>query len=450
MWPRGGGSRKDAVDRNYVECGTGSGIAPDEVECTVRAMRLRFSLFFFLLLTSVCSRAAEPLPYVTEDALGLKFEQPIGLVSPPGETERLFVLEKPGRILVITDLAHPRPHVFLDLRSRVGSAESEQGVLALAFHPDYRHNRQFYVWYTSAREVQGKTVREDRLARFQASPEDPDVADPRSEQILIAQADRADNHNGGELAFGPDGYLYLSLGDEGRYNDDFDNAQRIDRNFFAGILRLDVDQRPGSVAPNPHPAVRAGTYTVPADNPFVGATTFNGQAVDPQRVRTEFWAVGLRNPWRMAFDPVSGALWCGDVGQDKWEEVNVIKRGGNYGWHLREGRGHFRGDEPAGARFDEPVWVYPHPEGLSITGGVFSHGAGCPGLKGKYLFADYVTNRIWSLAPAGDQPVGADRVQLIAQGDTVVSFGRDPRNGDILLASIRRGRILRLVPAPAR
>ena len=402
-----------------------------------------------LIFLGACSKG-KPTPFATEEAFDLKFNQPVGIVSPPGETNRLFILEKPGRIKVIPDLAHPAAVTFLDLRAAVGNDEVEQGVLALAFHPDYRHNRQFYVWYTSCHEVNGQTVREDRLSRFLVSARNPNIADPASEQRLISQADRAPNHNGGELLFGPDGYLYLSLGDEGNANDEFENGQHIDGGFFSGILRLDVDQRPGSVAPNPHPAVHPGTYAVPRDNPFVGATTFNGLPVEPAHVRTEFWAVGLRNPWRMSFDPATGALWCGDVGQEKHEEVDLITRGGNYGWHFREGPVAFRDTPPAGARFDEPVWTYPHTEGLCIIGGLVSHGTRYPELEGKYLFADYLTNRIWALTPDGDKPVDASRVQLIALGDdSIVSFGRDPRNGDVLLANLWYGRILRLVRNPA-
>jgi glucose/arabinose dehydrogenase len=266
---------------------------------------------------------------------------------------------------------------------------------------------------------------------------------------LLSQVDEAPNHNGGELVFGPDGCLYLSLGDEGGANDEYDNGQRIDRDFFSGILRLDVDQRPGSDAPNPHPAVHAGTYTVPHDNPFIGVTTFNGQPVDPARVRTEFWAVGLRNPWRMSFDPATGALWCGDVGQGEQEEVDLIRSGGNYGWHLREGKSAFQGQVPAGAKLDGPVWDYPHTEGLCITGGLVSHGARYPDLDGKYLFADYLTGRIWALTPDGNKPVDAGRVRQVAHGENIVSFGRDPRNGDVLLASLFDGQILRLVRNPA-
>jgi glucose/arabinose dehydrogenase len=406
---------------------------------------LRFAALAFF--ASSAFAAAAPLPYTTAPAFALKFDQPLALVAPPGETNRLFIVEKPGRIIVLPDLAQPARRVFLDLTARVGSDESEQGVLALAFHPDYAHNRQFYVWYTSCLRVNGRTVREDRLSRFLVSATDPNSADPASEQPLIAQADEARNHNGGELQFGPDGCLYLSLGDEGGADDQFQNSQRIDKNFFSGILRLDVDRRAGSVAPNPHPAVRAGTYAVPADNPFVGATTFNGRAVDPARVRTEFWAVGLRNPWRMAFDPATGWLWCADVGQNQHEEIDLITRGGNYGWNFREGNSPFRSGAPPEAKFTAPIWDYPHRQGICVTGGLVAHGARYPDLEGNYLFADFGFGRIWALTPDGDKPVAAERVRQIAEQPGIASFGRDPRTGDVLLASLSTGQILRLVPA---
>jgi len=392
--------------------------------------------------------AESPLPYATEPAFNLSFDQPLAMVTPPGESNRLFILEKPGRIVVIGDLAHPTKSTFLDLTPIVGSDDSEQGVLALAFHPDYAHNRQFYVWYTSSLRVKEQRVREDRLSRFQVRADDPNVADPKSEVQLISQADDAPNHNGGELIFGPDGYLYLSLGDEGGANDEFQNSQRIDKDFFSGILRLDVDKRPGSLAPNPHPSVHAGSYAIPADNPFVGATAFNGLPVNPVKVHTEFWAVGLRNPWRMSFDPETGVLWCGDVGQDKIEEVDVITRGGNYGWNFREAGSPFRGTPPPQAKFDGPVWEYPHTQGVSITGGLVSHGERYQDLKGKYLFADFALGRVWALTPNGQKPVSADQVRLVANAEAVASFGRDPRNGDVLLASLGNGKILRLVKNP--
>jgi glucose/arabinose dehydrogenase len=357
------------------------------------------------------------------------------------------VVEKTGRIMVFNAAAHEtKAQVFLDLTERVRDSSSEQGVLALAFHPDWKKNRQFYIWWTS---TEGAT-REDRLSRFSISATDANVADPASEQPMIAQADRAGNHNGGELAFGPDGYLYVSIGDEGAGDDRFGNSQRIDKNFFSCILRLDVDRKPGSLAPNPHPAVRPGAYTIPADNPWVGAKEFNGKPVDPAAVRTEFWAVGLRNPWRMSFDSATGKLWCGDVGQSLHEEVDIIVRGGNYGWNVREGLSPFAKGQPAPAdpNFIDPVWDYPRSQGISISGGLVYHGKSYPDLEGKYLFADYAFGKIWALDPDGDKTVGPERVTQIATGASIVSFARDPQTGDVLLASLAGGKILRLVPNP--
>lgn len=389
---------------------------------------------------------AAELPYVVQPAFGgLKFNQPLGIVSPPGDKDRLFIVEKPGRVILLHASDAKPVRVFLDLRSQVGDDVSEQGVLAIAFHPDWKRNRQFYIYYTSCDTP--RNFREDRLARFLISESDPNLGDPASEVQLIAQSDEARNHNGGELAFGPDGYLYLSLGDEGGANDEYNNGQRIDRDFFAGIIRLDVDKKPGSKAPNPHPAVKPGTYTIPADNPFVGITQFNARPVVPEKVRTEFWAVGLRNPWRMSFDPATGQLWCGDIGQQRYEEINLIVRGGNYGWSAREGRERFAGGVPASVKFEEPIWVYFRDQGISVTGGIFYHGDRYPELKGKYIFGDYAHGRIWALDPDGDKPVGKERVKQIAAMPEPVSFGRDPGNGDVLISSLT-GTVYRLVPNP--
>jgi uncharacterized repeat protein (TIGR03806 family) len=386
----------------------------------------------------------------------LSFTQPVALVSPPGDTRRLFVVEKTGRIWVIPDVTAATRTLFLDLTARITGATSlgdERGLLALAFHPNYATNGQFYLWYTLTTTTSAGTGLHDRLARFRVSANDPQLADAASEEPLLTQRDEASNHNGGQLAFGPDGYLYLSIGDEGGGNDQFANAHRIDRDFFAAILRLDVDRRAGSLAPNPHPAIHAGTYAVPPDNPWVGATTFNGLAVTPSAVRTEFWATGLRNPWRFAFDSATGHLWCADVGQDSREEINVITRGGNYGWPYREASVTGpRANPPAAAVFTLPVWEYPRTQGLSITGGFVYRGNRHADLVGHYLFADYLSGRIWALTPDAANPassVAADRVRQIAQDNSIVSFGLDPATGDILLADHAEGAIKRLVPDTA-
>ena len=387
----------------------------------------------------------------------LSFTQPLALVTPPGDTRRLFVVEKGGRIWVISDVtsASPTRTLFLDLSTRVatGGGNDERGLLALAFHPAYAANRQFYVWYTLNTTTATGTGLHDRLARFLASPSDPNAADPASEQPLLTQRDEASNHNGGELLFGPDGYLYLSLGDEGGANDQYQNSQRLDRDFFSGVLRLDVDRRPGSLAPNPHPALHAGTYSVPPDNPWVGATSFNGTTLDPAAVRTEFWAVGLRNPWRMSFDPATGHLWLADVGQGAREEINLVTRGGNYGWAYREGAiAGPRASPPAAvsATFTPPIWDYPNPaQGSSVTGGFVYRGSRYAALLGRYLFADFVSGRIWSLLPDGANPVGADRVQQLTGDGGISSFGLDPATGDILLADLSENALKRLVATAA-
>ena len=390
------------------------------------------------------------LPYAAVPALkSLAFAEPLAIVSPPGETNRLFVVEKKGRIIVVPDLAQPAREVFLDISDRLGTnTDGELGLLALAFHPQYAANRQFYVWYTQFTGFGRAAHGTSRLARFQASADNSNAADHASERLLIVQPDEASNHNGGELLFGPDGYLYLSVGDEGAYNDIFENSQRITKDFFAGILRIDVDRRPGSVAPNPHPAVQPDTYSIPSDNPFVGATHFNGETVEPSAVRTEFWAVGLRNVWRMAFDSKTGQLWAADVGQNSSEEIDIIVRGGNYGWNFRESRGRGPRAVPERLALVDPVWDYPRDKGTSVTGGFVYRGARYPDLDGHYLFADFASGRVWALRPDGDRRVSSDRVRQIAQIPGVASFGLDPRSGDILIASLSAG-LLRLVPADA-
>ena len=409
-----------------------------------------------LCISAVAGRhtfAAESaaLPYTATPAFTpLSFNEPLAVITPPGDTNRIFIVEKKGRIVVVPDLTRPTREVFLDLSDRLGTNRGgELGLLALAFHPQYATNRQFYVWYTqftgSGREARGTS----RLARFKASAANPNAADPTSEQLLIVQPDEASNHNGGELLFGPDGYLYLSIGDEGAYNDLFENSQRLTKDFFAGILRIDVDQQPGNLPPNPHPAVQPGTYSVPQDNPFVGATRFNNESVDPSAVRTEFWAVGLRNVWRMAFDPATGLLWAADVGQNSREEINLISRGGNYGWNYREARGRGPRANPEGLTFLDPIWDYPHSEGSSVTGGFVYRGSRYTDLDGHYLFADYASGKVWALRPDGDRRVAAERVGLIAQIPGVTAFGLNPRTGEILITSLSEG-LLRLAPTATR
>src|SRR5262249_5226602 len=231
-----------------------------------------------------------------------------------------------------TNLANPTRTVFLDLSSVVTGAtpQKQQGFSSIVFHPGFATNGYFYVAYVLIQRTATGNGYYDRVARFQVSTTNPNQARRDSEVVLIDQYDENEAHNINDLRFGPDGYLYVSIGDEGDPADYLNNSQRLDKDFFSGILRLDVDMKPGNLLPNPHPSITTN-YWVPADNPFVGITSFNGVAIDPTQLRTEFYAVGLRNPWRMAFDPETGFLYCGDVGESSYEEVNVIAKGGNYG-----------------------------------------------------------------------------------------------------------------------
>ena len=382
----------------------------------------------------------------------LTFTDPIAIVTPPGETNRIFVVEQAGRIAVITNLAVPTRTVFLDIAGRI-LAGGEEGLLGLAFHPGYATNRQFYIFYTVTATSSQGAGRHDRLSQMLASASNPNLADATSETILLEQFDQAGNHNGGDLHFGNDGYLYISLGDEGGGDDNLQNSQRIDRDFFAGLLRIDVDNRVGSIMPNPHPAntnnpTRTMRYRIPADNPWIGATNFNGATVNSNNVRTEFYAAGLRNPWRFSVDRTTGELYLADVGQNFWEEVNIVRRGGNYGWNYREGL-HQRpgsGAPPAGALFDDPITEYAHGnatnQGFSVTGGVVYRGTNLPALGGAYVFADYVSGHVWALRANGTNVVPFSH--LLTDGG-IAGFGLDPRNGDVLTADQSEDTIKRLV-----
>lgn len=389
--------------------------------------------------------------FVVAEAFGtLSFPAPVALVTPAGETNRLFVLEQSGMISVVTNLANPNRTVFLDISARVmppGTGAAEQGLLGLAFHPQYASNGFFYVFYTGTDNTTGISGRHDILSRFQVSTNNPNQADPNSEMKLIHQYDEASNHNGGDLHFGPDGYLYASLGDEGGGNDSYNNSQRIDKDFFSGILRIDVDKRPASLAPNSHPSATTN-YAVPPDNPYIGATNFNGSGVNSNAVRTEFYAVGLRNPWRMSFDPATGELLCGDVGQSAREEINRIVKGGNYGWAYREGTiaGPKSAQTPPGFTGIEPLLDYTRGaatnQGYVVTGGVTYRGSKIQQLFAAYIFTDYGSGHIWAVRHDGTTALSWE---WLATQLGISAFGTDPRNGDVLLAVQTANRIRRLV-----
>ena len=390
--------------------------------------------------------------YTTVNAFpALNFGQPVCLAAPPGETNRLFVLDKLGRMSAITNLASPTNlTTVLDLSGRVFTG-SESGLLGLAFHPDFANptNRFFFLFYSlNTNSSQGSGVLHQRVARFQMTATNANVALQSSEVVLINQRDPAGNHNGADLHFGPDGYLYISFGDGGVQYDGDRNSQLISANYFSALCRIDVDTppRPGNLLPNPHPA-NSTNYRVPADNPFIGRTNFDGYAINPANIRTEFYAVGFRNPWRFSFDPVTGWLYCGDVGQDTWEEVDVVTKGGNYGWAYREGlHVGYRATNSVVEPLIDPIQDYQHgsgpSQGNSITGGLVYRGARLSQLAGWYVFADYASGNIWRLRYDGTNTVPFER---IAGRTGLSAFGTDPSNDDVLIANVSDGAVYRLI-----
>ena len=404
--------------------------------------------------TSLTNLPPQPpqLGYAVNNAFpSLTFSAPVAITAPPNETNRLFILEKGGNIVVITNLAAPTRTVFMTLSV---NSSGEAGLIGMAFHPGYATNRYFYVFSSrNLTTTQGSGLHQ-RISRFQTTSTNANVALTNSELPLITQIDAADNHNGGDLHFGPDGYLYASVGDEGPQYNGNRNAQVITNKYFSGILRLDVDKRPGNLLPNPHTA-NTTNYFIPTDNPFVGRTNFNGQTFDATNVRTEFYSIGFRNPWRMSFDPLTGNLYVGDVGQDQYEEIDVITNGANAGWAYYEGlhlaktlypsQSTILTNPPAGLNF--PIQEIPHSgtanyTGNSVIGGIVYRGSRLTQLYGAYIFSDNGSGSVWQLRYDGSNTVPFQFLTTASGGPA--AFGRDPRNGDVLIAQVSNGQIGRL------
>jgi glucose/arabinose dehydrogenase len=342
---------------------------------------------------------------------GLDF--PVWLTSPPGDP-RLFVVEKGGRVLVLVDDG-PLTEVFLDLRSQV-STGSEQGLLSLAFHPDYAANGRFFVNFT---DPAGDT----RIVEYRVS-DDPDRADPGSARTVLTIDQPFSNHNGGLALFGPDGMLWIGTGDGGSGGDPRGNGQNLGV-LLGKLLRIDVDG--------------AQPYSVPDDNPFVGTAG----------ARPEVWAYGLRNPWRFSFDRETGDLYIADVGQNRIEEVNAVRGAGagrNYGWNVMEGT---RCYEPSEGCDEEgitlPVVEYDHGDGCSVTGGAVYRGSAIPDLAGVYLYSDYCSGFVRSFRFEGSGAVEERRWPELEPPDhSVVSFGEDA-DGELYLLTAG-GDVHRVVP----
>ena len=341
------------------------------------------------------SAVAQPLPKISLLLAfpELEIKNPVRMEEAPDNSGRFFIVEQDGRIVIVrkgADGANAKE--FLNLEDRKPHGGLEEGLLGLAFPPQFRNNGLVYIYYSQ------HDPRRSVVSEFKVSAEDSDRADLKSERVLMEIPQPFDCHKAGQVAFGPDGDLYIGLGDGGAGNDPFNNAQNT-AVLLGKILRIDVNSRSTVHA---HNAAIQLPYGIPNDNPFVNEPEFWEYSV-----RREIWAYGLRNPFRFSFDRETGDLWAGDVGQDSWEEVDLITKGGNYGWCVREGAHHFK-PGPDGAHFIDPVIEYPHdPKMLSqskfpnhgtgscIIGGNVYRGRQFPALRGVYVYADYVLGTFW-------------------------------------------------------
>jgi glucose/arabinose dehydrogenase len=355
------------------------------------------------------------LTLALEPLAGVPLRSPLGVVSAFDGSGRVFVVEQGGTIRIVGDGAL-LPDAFLDISGAV-SAGGEQGLLGLAFHPDYPDDPRFFVNYT---DQAGDT----RVSSFTVDPSNPDRADPGSEVQLLFIAQPYANHNGGAVAFGPDGYLYIGMGDGGSGGDPHGNGQKLGT-LLGKVLRIDIDGQSGDQA-----------YGIPNDNPFL-STEF---------ALPEIFATGLRNPWRLSFDRETGDLWIGDVGQNAWEEIDVARAGTsgqNFGWNRMEGAHCFRpadGCDQSGVTM--PVAEYSHTDGCTVIGGYVYRGTAQPALTGGYVFGDYCSGQIWAIDPAGDQ--SREPTPVEQSGAQISSFGEDEA-GELYVTDIRAGQLLRVV-----
>lgn len=347
------------------------------------------------------------------------FNNPIELTHAGDGTNRLFIAQQRGVIFVFNNSpAVSIRDTFINLRNKVSQSGSETGLLGLAFHPDYENNRYFYVNYT----FDSATFLWSRISRFTASISNPDTALPNTEQILITFQQPYSNHNGGKVAFGPDGFLYISFGDGGSSGDPFGNGQN--RAVLLGkILRINVDS-----------SSNGNNYSIPSTNPYFGNILGYKQ---------EIYAYGLRNVWKFSFDFPANRLYAGDVGQGTYEEIDIIENGKNYGWNKMEGFHCYGTCDTTGKGFTRPIHEYNHDSGASITGGYVYRGALQPELYGKYVYADYIVGKIWALNYDGINPT--TNTWLLDSTFNLSSFGVDENNElYVCRLSTTAGRIFRI------
>ncbi len=395
--------------------------------------------------------SAQSLPKIEMHAIfpRLALKRTLWMSEAPDQSGRLFIIQQDGRILIVhkgSDGSESKE--FFNIVDRKPFVDNEEGLLSMAFHPGFKTNRLFYVYYNQQNsQAHALFPRRSVISEFRVSVADPNQADVTSERILLEVQQPFGNHKGGQITFGPDGYLYIALGDGGLACDPFGNGQNT-ATFLAKILRIDVNTRS---------EIRVGdktqklAYGIPQDNPFVGEADMSGLGA-----RKEIWAWGLRNVWRYSFDRQTGDLWAGDVGQDLWEEVDLIVKGGNYGWSVREGMHHFK-PGPVGGQYNEPVIEYPHrpdilpqsrfPQhstGLCVVGGYVYRGKRYPALEGIYLYGDYNLGTVWGMRYEAGKVVQYG--SLLEQPKNISSFAED-NDGELYILALDAG-VFAIAPRP--
>ncbi len=372
------------------------------------------ALLYIALLVACPALGALPKMELKPLWTNVPIQRPMWLCEAPDGSQRKFVIEQRGKVLLLpSNPSATKAEVFLDISARNPYTSNEEGLLGFAFHPRFKDNGKFYTYYSQT------NARRTILSEWRVARNDATKADAASERILFEQPQPYPNHNGGCILFGRDGFLYITLGDGGSANDPHENGQNL-QTILGKIIRIDVNSRTDNLA-----------YGIPRDNPFVG----RGEGV-----REEIWAYGLRNAWRFSFDRQTGELWAGDVGQNKFEEVNIIEKGGNYGWNWREGFHAFKtnGAPPQIAKFIDPVIEYPHlpaydknsthGPGLSITGGYVYRGSKLPALRGAYIYADFSMGTIWALRRENGKVIESAALYSTPKGTVarnVASFSED-------------------------
>lgn len=349
---------------------------------------------------------------IVEAYENLSFEQPLYFTSATSDSNSVFVVERTGKIYIFENTpAVSEKEILIDLSDRISLDGSEMGLLGLAFHPEFKENGYFYVNYTNSLG----TI----LSRFEANPLTYET-NPDSEMILMEFPQPYPNHNGGHIAFGPDGYLYIGTGDGGGSGDPQDNAQSL-AEIYGKLLRIDVDTQTNGLP-----------YGIPGENPFAG---------NEEGYREEIFAYGLRNPWKFSFDTERERLWLADVGQNRIEEINVVEAGKNYGWRLMEGTMEYAPEEAMeDIALEEPIWEYDHSEGQSITGGYVYYGEDTSNLKSSYIYGDFVSGKLWALWMTEEKSV--KNVEIADTDLMISSFGLDEK-GELIIVDFN-GKLYRL------